>query len=104
MKQRTRRINLSLTESEYAEIHQRAHALDLPHATFCRTASLKQQLPQPICDREMLSHISRIGGNLNQFAHHLNSGGELTKEAAQAMREAISLTKEIRNFITGESQ
>ena len=98
---RTRRINLTLSESEYAIIHEKAHELDVTRAEFCRAAALQKQLPQPICDRELLAHVSRIGGNLNQAAHHLNAGGVLKPEHAAAMKAAINLTKEIRSLIIG---
>jgi len=99
---RTRRIGLSLTESEYADIHMKAHTLDMSRSAYCRSAALSKRLPQPISDRQLLAHISRIGGNLNQVAHHLNAKNALKPEHASSISAAINLTKELRKIIIGD--
>ena len=47
----------------------------------------------------ILFHLGHVGGNLNQIAYHLNSGGTMTKEALQDVDKATSDIFDIKKEI-----
>ena len=47
----------------------------------------------------VLFHLGHVGGNLNQIAYHLNSGGALTKETLQDIDKATSDIFDIKKEI-----
>lgn len=99
MGERSKVIKLSLTPLELKEIRDSANEVGLQPAVFCRRASLAQPLPQPIFTRQGLAHLSRLGGNLNQIALKLNTGGALTPGDAKAIADAVSYTRDLREAI-----
>lgn len=98
---RSKTMSMKLSESEYNLIREKAFELDLKPSTFTRLTALDHQLPRPIADRQLLAHISRIGGNLNQVAHRLNKGDQESKRMIQAIAASIKMTREIRDAIIG---
>lgn len=72
MKKRTKRLEIALSEEEYAALHARKTKARL--AEWVREVALAQQpihKPQPI-DPRLLYELNRIGTNLNQIARSLN--------------------------------
>jgi len=98
---RTKNINIRLTETEHNEIKAKSFELDLAPSTFLRIVGLDEPIPQPLTDRQLLAHISRIGGNLNQVAKRLNQGDTANKRMISIIAEAIKMTREIRDKIMG---
>ena len=98
---RTKTMSVKMTESEWNQIREKAFGLDLKPSTFLRLNALDCQLPRPLADRQLLAHISRIGGNLNQVAHRMNKGDQTTKRKIQIIASAIQMTREIRDAILG---
>ena len=47
----------------------------------------------------ILFHLGHVGGNLNQIAYHLNSGGTMTKEVLQDVDKATSDIFDIKKEI-----
>ncbi|MBN4073423.1 plasmid mobilization relaxosome protein MobC [Mariprofundus ferrooxydans] len=99
---RTRSVNIRLSETEYNLLRESAFKVDMKPSTFCRTVALSQRIPSPLADRQLLAHVSRVGGNLNQVSHHLNSGNAATKRSFEVIASAIEMTREIRDLILGD--
>lgn len=79
---RTQQLNLSFSISEFADIRQRAYALGMRPAHFCRAHLLRQnsqpeqQKAADNMSRLILDQLRRLGNNLNQIARHLHQTGE----------------------------
>ena len=69
---------IRLTPSERARVEMKAAEARLPPATFVRQAALNKVVSPPVqipeVNREAYLELAKMGGNLNQIAHHLNSG------------------------------
>jgi hypothetical protein len=79
-------IQLRVTAAEQAEIAAKAERAGLSVAGYLRALALGTDTPQPRAARRppvekeelvRLQHeLRKIGGNINQIAHHLNRSGE----------------------------
>jgi len=69
---------IRLTPAERACVEAKAVEVGLPPATFVRHVALGAVVlpppPIPEVNRETYLELARMGGNLNQIAHHLNAG------------------------------
>jgi hypothetical protein len=46
----------------------------------------------------VLAELGKIGGNINQIARHLNSGGEMNRQVAERLVRAMkSMISEVRD-------
>lgn len=79
MGRRTRRLEVRLSEGEFAKLNTRAAARRMRCGGFMRAAALDAIPPVvPPINRAALAELHRIGVNLNQIAYHANTtGGEL---------------------------
>lgn len=69
------RVDVYLDAAERAEIHRRAAEARLPVSAFIRKSALGQRVATvPAGNAERWSSLGRLTANLNQIAHHLNSG------------------------------
>ena len=106
------RITIRLTEVEYELLDSYARKSDMTHAAYMRslisgkTPTLKYEIV--FNSKEILkifANLSNVAGNLNQIAHHLNSGvgwsDEFKKEITNNIRELRQMRKDL-NEITGE--
>jgi hypothetical protein len=80
---RCAQLNLSLTESELANIRRRAEAVGMRPVHFGRAVLLAQggkvaatREPQSNFDQFIYGQLVRIGNNLNQMVRHLNRTGD----------------------------
>jgi hypothetical protein len=76
-------LNMSLTAAEYEIIVQRARALGMRPAHFCRALALGPEHPSQLnrcapsnIERLNYSALQRLGNNLNQLMKHLHRTGE----------------------------
>ena len=69
---------LRLTPTERARVEMKAAEAGLPPATFIRQVALGAVVSPPAqipeVNREAYLELAKMGGNLNQIAHHLNAG------------------------------
>lgn len=69
---------IRLTPAERARVEMKAAQAGLPPATFVRQAALNKVVSPPMqipeVNRETYLELAKVGGNLNQIAHHLNAG------------------------------
>jgi len=103
-RQRIRQCLVRFTEEEFARIVEKADRAGLAIAAFLRGAGLGNPGPRamrrPPADhqalRRLLGHLGRVGNNLNQIAHRLNTGAQAS---LPELREALAAYLEIRNAI-----
>jgi hypothetical protein len=79
-------IQLRVTPTEQADIHARAERAGLSVAGYLRALALGKDSPQPRAAKRppvekaelarLQYDLRKIGGNINQIAHHLNKGEE----------------------------
>lgn len=106
------RITIRLTETEFELLDSFARKSDMTYAAYIRkllsgkTPTIKYEIV--FNSKEILkifANLSNVAGNLNQIAHHLNSGlrwsDELKKEITDNIRELRKMRKDL-NEITGE--
>jgi len=82
-RERQKSVRARVTETEYAAIEERARRAGLSTAAYLRACALGDSGPRakraPPVNRELmataLADLNRVGNNLNQIAHHLNTGG-----------------------------
>lgn len=69
---------IRLTPTERTCVEAKAAEAGLPPATFVRQVALDAVVPRPAqipeVNREAYLELAKMGGNLNQIAHHLNAG------------------------------
>lgn len=69
---------IRLTPAERARVERKAAEAGLPPATFVRQVALGAVVSPPAqipeVNREIYLELAKMGGNLNQIAHHLNAG------------------------------
>lgn len=70
------KFDVYLSAEDLAAIRDNAAAVRMPLRTFIRQAAIGRRLRArvPVADREAAEQLARIGNNLNQIAHALNSG------------------------------
>lgn len=101
-----------MTEVQYEVLTTYAEKADMTIASYLRhlivskVPTVKYEIV--FNSKEILkifSNLSNVAGNLNQIAHHLNSGirwsDELRKEVTDNIREVRQMRKDL-NEITGE--
>lgn len=82
-RQRGRQVKARFTDAEHAAFLARADKAGLAAAAFLRAAALgnagpraQKRVPADAqALREVLGHLGKIGGNLNQIARYLHTGG-----------------------------
>ncbi len=101
-------VTVRFSEDERDKLLEGAEALGLSLGAFIRLRTIgeagKRHKKRPPADRaeltRLLSHLGKIGSNLNQMARRINSGGkvenphldkslEVATEAMEALRVAI---------------
>jgi len=103
MKKRTKRVEVQFTEEEYEQLLQKKTKARL--AEWVRDACLGSELskkakPVPKIDPALLVALSKIGGNLNQIARHLNMDRTLSaQDKVKALLELASIENNLDTVI-----
>ena len=93
------------TPAEHEQLSQRAQRAGLSRAAFIRLKTLGDEGPRsqkrPSKERrdlaQLLAELGKIGGNINQIARHLNSGGDMNRRFAERLVRAMkSMISEVR--------
>lgn len=109
-RQRGGQIAFRVTEEERAIIEAAADAAELTVGSFVRAKMLKKSVTKetrrPSIDREILGRalgmLGKVGGNINQIAKHLNSGGNVPNaEIVKALNDFANLREQILKAIGG---
>jgi hypothetical protein len=70
---RNRLLKVRLTPEELADIQAKAEAAGITVSDLARRRLLDYRLRQSGPERELLLHLARIGGNINQLARWANT-------------------------------
>ncbi len=89
------RVHLRVTEKEKAEFTAKAVAAGVALSEYLRKAALQIGVVHRY-DQAAVHQFRKIGVNLNQIAHHLNTGNAPEGEALVALRRClVKLEKEL---------
>jgi len=103
MKKRTKRVEVQFTEEEYEQLLQRktkARLAKWVRETCLGSESSKKTKPAPKVDPTLLVALSKIGGNLNQIARHLNMDRTLSaQEKVKALLELASIEQSLGELV-----
>ena len=92
---RSGRVQLRVTGREKEEFTTKAAAAGLGLSEYLRKAALEIGVTHKY-DQAALHQLRKIGVNLNQIAHHLNSGNDLRGDVLVSLRRCLlKLEKEI---------
>ena len=100
---REKRITIRLTEDEYKRILSEAVSANLSIAEYVRTqlrngkVNVKVELvTDKDTKKKLAEEYHKIGVNLNQIAHHLNSGGEINNSILKDIEHNVSELARLR--------
>ena len=96
-------ITLKLTDVELDYLTQAARSLNITRVEYLRNLIsekpmiYKYEIVANDAElRKLTGEIGKIGSNLNQIAHHLNSGGIRSQEIQDEIQECISELFDLR--------
>ena len=103
---KSRHIDLRVDQQTYDAIANYADYMGISVSEYIRQMLAKGKVvikEYPILNPDSLNrvlfHLGHVGGNLNQIAHHLNSGGALTAEALRDIHQSTSDIFDIKKEI-----
>jgi len=103
MKKRIKRVEVQFTEAEYEQLLQRktkARLAEWVRETCLGSELSKKAKPAPKIDPALLVALSKIGGNLNQIARHLNMDRTLSaQEKVKALLELTSIEQSLGELV-----
>lgn len=96
-------INLRLTDTQYAIITEAAKQTNLSLSEYIRRQLMKGKVIakyEIVADvpelKKLIGELGKIGSNLNQIAHHFNSGGVHSQEMRKSICQGIADIYEIK--------
>ena len=101
MRMRDKRIELKLSDSEYAEIEKKAELAGLTRTQLIRMLIMGEEIraKPPEEYLKLVREINAIGNNINQIAKHANETGAVYKsdveELTAGQREIQKLLRDI---------
>jgi len=103
MKKRTKRVEVQFTEAEYEQLLERktkARLAEWVRETCLESELSKKARPVPKVDPALLVALSKIGGNLNQIARHLNIDRTLSaQEKVRTLLELASIEQSLGELV-----
>jgi len=103
MKKRTKRVEVQFTEAEYSLLLERktkARLAEWVRETCLGSELSKKAKPVPKVDPALLVALSKIGGNLNQIARHLNMDRTLSaQEKVKVLLELTSIEQSLGEIV-----
>ena len=103
---KSRHIDLRVDQKTYDAIANDADYMGISVSEYIRQMLTKGKVVMkeyailnPDTLDHVLFHLGHVGGNLNQIAHHLNSGGPLTKELMRDIDKSTSDIFDIKKEI-----
>jgi hypothetical protein len=111
-RQRAHVVRMRLDDAEQAKLEARASASGLAVGAYLRACALEtagvRARPRAPVDRELLARtnadLNRVGNNINQIAHALNSGRDPPSFLAEAMTDLRGVLAAIRRAAGYDSQ
>jgi len=103
MTKRTKRVEVQFTKEEYSLLLERktkARLAEWVRETCLGSEPSKKAKPVPKVDPALLVALSKIGGNLNQIARHLNMDDTLSaQEKVKALLELASIEQSLGELV-----
>lgn len=101
---RSVQLNVDLSPAEIDVLRELAAQFRLPLRAFVRRAALGTKLPPvvPPVNSELARDLSRVGGNLNQLLHAVNTG-KVKDPPAVDLLELQSLLAQVRRQLRGDA-
>lgn len=100
-RQRTRHIKIHLTEVEYAAAVERANRAGLSLSSMARITLLGGDAPvtrRPPVEKALLAQalgqLGKVGSNINQIAHAVNTGLSARPDRLERELEALRLVRD----------
>ncbi|MEO0538266.1 MAG: plasmid mobilization relaxosome protein MobC [Cyanobacteria bacterium P01_A01_bin.123] len=90
---RTHQVKVLFTATEHQQLLAASNSAGRLPGTYCRLKSLDQDqqlnlVPQDL--KYLDGQLGRLGGNLNQLAHHLNSGNVMGSVDAISLHHTLT--------------
>ena len=94
---RTERFNLRLTPAELVHVQSQATHAGIGAHDYARRRVLGHKVPpaRSQIDASLLTELNRIGVNLNQLTHAVNSGIVIEREAALVLAQVQAIIERI---------
>lgn len=93
----TRAVLTRISEEEYEEWKRRAEMLGITLSEYIRSTIRKSKTEVILNQKveikplvEIASQYGKIGSNINQIAHHLNSGEEWSDQLRESLEETLT--------------
>jgi len=103
MRKRTKKIEIRVSEEEYSLLLERktkARLAEWVRETCLGSEPSKKSRPVSKVDPTLLVALSKIGGNLNQIARHLNMDRTLSaQEKIKALLELASIEQSLGELV-----
>ena len=103
---KSKHIDLRVDQQTYDTIANYASYMGITVSEYVRRMLAKGKVTvkqytvlNPKEMNSILFHLGHVGGNLNQIAYHLNSGGAMTKEILRDVDKATSDVFDIKKEI-----
>ena len=103
---KTHIITVRFTDDEYNKILDKADKSNLSVSEFIRTQLDKgkvitkyEVVTEKETKRKLAEEYHKIGINLNQIAHHLNGGDEVTDDLIASIEHYISELRKLRRAL-----
>jgi hypothetical protein len=105
LSQKYKQIKVNFTPIVYEKLSQIADEKGITKAKLIRDflgakiadeREPKRKRIHKTADPKLLYHLSKIGGNLNQIAKHLNEGNKLD---FQVLSELVAIEKSLKEFL-----
>lgn len=95
---KTKRVAFRLSDDDYTDLKTKAEMAGLTVSAFCQQLVKGVKIKYPVLStedsREVVSHLGKIGGNINQIAHWLNKGNN-----PLGMQEDLKLLREYVGYL-----
>lgn len=105
MSKKYKQVKVNLDVEDHAQLKLYCDANNITLAEFFRASANykindardpQQKRVHKTTDPKLLYHLSKIGGNLNQIAKHLNEGNSLE---LQALAELTNIEQSLKEFL-----
>ncbi|WP_262337595.1 MobC family plasmid mobilization relaxosome protein, partial [Lactiplantibacillus plantarum] len=92
-RQASKQINFRVSEPDYLKLARSAQTLNLSVPAFVKKKAQGARLVAPKIaaqDAQNITHqLAKIGGNLNQLAHHANQGSQIDPQALKDLQNEV---------------
>lgn len=94
-KVRNKQLHIRLDEDEFKQLEDKAKSKRTSTAKYCRDALLYEKIHKANIKEqtELLNQLNKIGVNLNQIAHRINSGELFIVQEFQELLQSFKTLK-----------